>query len=69
MVRSKASIAAQKRYDNKTFDSILVKAPKGTKDRIKAMGIPVNRFIVNAILTALDNSLPTVPGETTHDDE
>ena len=68
MVRTKASIAAQKRYDDKTFDSILVKAPKGTKDRIKAMGIPVNRFIVNAILTALDNTPPTAPGETTDDE-
>lgn len=55
MTRSKASIEAQKRYDSKAYDTILVKLPKGTKDRIKATGTTVNGFIVRAVLSNLED--------------
>lgn len=59
MPRSKASIEAQNRYDAKAYDRVLIRFPKGTKDRITATGATVNGFTVRAVLQALDNSPAT----------
>ena len=65
MTRSKASIEATSKWESKAYDRILVRLPKGTKNRIQATGATVNGYIVRAVLSALDNNPPTVPGETT----
>ena len=68
MPRSKASIEAQNRYDAKAYDRVLVRFPKGTKDRIIATGATVNGFTVRAVLQALDNSPATdIQPDTTND--
>lgn len=68
MPRSKASIEAQNRYDAKAYDRVLIRFPKGTKDRIIATGATVNGFTVRAVLQALDNSPATdKQPDTTHD--
>lgn len=54
MTKSKAQLEATKRYESKTYDSIRLLLPKGTKDRIKATGYSVNGFISKAVLNALD---------------
>jgi len=43
---------ASKRYDSK-FDSMRVRLPKGTADRIRALGISCNAFILDATLEKL----------------
>lgn len=68
MPRSKASIEAQNRYDAKAYDRVLIRFPKGTKDRIIATGATVNGFTVRAVLQALDNSpAPGAQPDTTYD--
>ena len=68
MPRSKASIEAQNRYDNKAYDKVLIRFPKGTKDRITATGATVNGFTVRAVLQALDNlEAPDKQPDTTND--
>ena len=54
MTKSKAQLEATKRYESKTYDSIRLLLPKGTKDRIKTTGFSVNGFITKAVLNALD---------------
>lgn len=49
MVKSKAAQEATRRYQAKAYDQVLVLLPKGTKDRIKAVGTSVNGFIVQAV--------------------
>ncbi len=45
---------ATERYDKKNYDRILVKFPKGTKERIKATGETVNGFINQAVAEKLE---------------
>lgn len=49
MAVSKAHQRATERYDQKAYDRILVKFPKGTKERIQATGETVNGFINRAV--------------------
>jgi len=49
---SEAQKMASKRYDSK-FDSMRVRLPKGTADRIRALGISCNAFILDATLEKL----------------
>ena len=53
MTKSKAAIEANRRYEDKAYDRILVLLPKGTKDKIKATGATVNGFINRAVLKEL----------------
>ena len=57
MKPSKAQREATYRYDKKVYDRILVRLPKGTKDRISAAaaenGESVNAFINQAVMAAL----------------
>ena len=46
---SEAKKRANAKYDKKAYDSILVKFPKGTKEKIKETGQTVNGFIVQAV--------------------
>lgn len=55
MPRSKASIEAQNRYDAKAYDRVLIRFPKGTKDRIIATGATVNGFTVSVVLDRLSH--------------
>lgn len=54
MTRSKASIEAQNRYDAKAYDRVLIRFPKGTKDRITATGETVNGIVKRLVLSWLD---------------
>lgn len=51
---SKAAQAATERYDKKNYDRILVKFPKGTKEKIQATGETVNGFINRAVAERLE---------------
>ena len=42
-------------YENENYDRVLIRFPKGTKERIQATGASVNGFTVAAVLAALDN--------------
>ena len=50
---SPAALAARRRYDDKTYDKIIVRVPKGARDRLKeftdAAGKSMNQFIIDAI--------------------
>lgn len=43
-------------YEAENYDKVLIRLPRGTKDRIKATGATVNGFISTATLQALDNA-------------
>jgi len=45
-------------YEAENYDKVLIRLPRGTKDRIKATGTTVNGFIASATLQALNNSQP-----------
>ena len=53
MAKSKAAMEANRRYESKAYDRILVLFPKGTKAMIQATGSTVNGFIVKAVLEKL----------------
>lgn len=42
-------------YDRTNYDRVLIRFPKGTKDRIQATGHTVNGFVVQLVLQALDS--------------
>jgi len=70
LTRSKASIEATAKWENKAYDKVLVRLPRGTKAAIVATGSTVNGFIVRAVQAALDNVQAATdqsdgPGETT----
>ena len=54
MVKSKAAQEATRRYEDKTYDRVLVLFPKGTKERIKTTGDSINGFTVRAVLDKLN---------------
>lgn len=64
---SKAQQAATARYEDKVYDKVLVRLPKGQKEIIKAhtdpQGKSVNGFINEAIEEKLDRE-KAVPGAT-----
>lgn len=51
---SKAAQRATRKYEKENYDCILVKFPKGTKERIKSSGSSVNGYIVKKTLESLD---------------
>jgi Mrp family chromosome partitioning ATPase len=52
-------------YESEKYDKVLIRFPRGTKDRITATGATVNGFTVAAVLRALDSTQapPDPPGE------
>lgn len=44
------------RYEKKHYDRIMIRFPKGTKDRIKQTGQSVNGFVVQSTIGSLDKS-------------
>ena len=51
---TKAHMEATKRYEKENYDKVLIRFPKGTKDRIKDLGESVNGFTVKAVLEKLE---------------
>ena len=43
-------------YEAVKYDKVLIRFPRGTKDRITATGATVNGFTVSVVLAALDNT-------------
>lgn len=52
-------------WEAANYDKVLIRFPRGTKDRIQATGQSVNGFTVAAVLRALDSTQapPDQPGE------
>lgn len=67
MPASKAQQAATARYEEKAYDKVLVRLPKGQKEIIQAYaeahGESVNGFINRAIIEAMERD-KTAPGVT-----
>lgn len=51
---SEAQKRATAKYEKEKYDKILVRFPKGTKDRIKEKGCSLNSFISDAVIEKLD---------------
>ena len=55
-----AAIAARERYNDKTYDKISFRVPKGTRDNLKRiaaeLGKSLNQFIVDAIRAELEKN-------------
>lgn len=45
MAVSRAQAEATKKYEEKKYDKVLVRLPKGTKEKIQATGESINGFI------------------------
>lgn len=51
---SKAQQKATKEWEKRNYDSVNLRLPKGTKERIKNVSETVNGFIVSATLEKLE---------------
>lgn len=51
---SKAQLKATKNYEDKKYDKILLRLPKGTKDKIKERSDSVNGYIANLTIKSLE---------------
>ena len=51
---SEAHMRATAKYEKENYDKVLIRFPKGTKDRIKDLGESVNGFTVKAVLEKLE---------------
>jgi len=40
-------------YDKENYDRVLIRFPKGTKERIQSTGISLNKFTTEAVLDRL----------------
>ena len=69
MVKSKAAQEANRRYEAKKYDRILVLFPKGTKALIQATGSTVNGFIKMATLEKLQALQPEAQPEAQQPEE
>lgn len=56
---SPARIAANERWEAKAYDKVLIRFPKGTKERIQDTGETINGYVVRCVLTSLDASEAT----------
>lgn len=54
---SKAQKAATAKYEKENYDKILVRFPKGTKEKIKVKSDSVNGFIVDAVNKELEKQI------------
>lgn len=50
---SNAQKRATAKYEKEVYDKVLVRFPKGTKERIQATGESVNGYIVKSVLDNL----------------
>lgn len=50
---TKAQAQATKRYQEKNYDKLLIRFPKGTKERIQKVSDSVNGYIVGSVLNSL----------------
>lgn len=51
---SDAQMKATAKYEKENYDKILVRFPKGTKDKIKMQSDSVNGYIVDAVIEKLN---------------
>ncbi|MCC8051019.1 MAG: hypothetical protein LIP10_10240 [Clostridiales bacterium] len=51
---SEAQMRATAEYEKKNYDKVLVRFPKGTKERIKEVNDSLNGFIVSAVIEKLE---------------
>ena len=51
---SKAQMRATAKWEAENYDHVHLRLPKGTKDRITALGQSVNGYAVRAIIEALE---------------
>ena len=54
---SDAQMKATAEYEKKNYDKVLVRFPKGTKDKIADTGNSLNGFIVSAVKEKLEREL------------
>ena len=52
---SAAHIRATTKWEKENYDKVLVRFPKGTKDKISETGYSLNGFIVTAVNEKLSN--------------
>ena len=50
-------------YESENYDKVLIRFPKGTKERITATGTTVNGFTVRAVLDKLQSIDDQRPGD------
>lgn len=50
-----AQARATAKWESANYDRVLIRFPKGTKDRIQATGHTVNGFVKQAVLQALES--------------
>lgn len=64
MATSKSRIEANKTYEKNNYDKILIRFPKGTKDKLKEAakneGQSVNNFIVNTMCDKMKIERPVL---------
>lgn len=64
MATSKSRIEANKTYEKNNYDKILIRFPKGTKDKLKEAaeneGQSVNNFIVNTMCDKMNIERPVL---------
>ena len=58
---TQAHIRATSKYEAKAYDKILVRFPKGTRDRIKSTGESINGYVVRCVLASLGDT--ETPGD------
>ena len=51
---SEARMRATAKWESENYDKVLVRFPKGTKERISALGHTINGYTVKAVLEALE---------------
>ena len=51
---TEAHMRATAKYEKENYDKVLIRFPKGTKERIKNIGESVNGFTVKAVLDKLE---------------
>lgn len=57
MAVSEAQKRATAKYEREKYDKVLIRFPKGTKERIQSTGAgSLNGFIIQCVLDALENS-------------
>ena len=64
---SVAKMAATERWESKAYDRIMIRFPKGTRERIKSTGQSINGYIVRCVLASLGNT--ETPEDTQPDQE
>lgn len=51
---TEAHMRATAKYEKENYDKVLIRFPKGTKERIKQTGSSANGFVVEAVLEKLN---------------